>query len=73
MHYGRAPVGTGPYMFTEWVAGDHVTVTKNDSYWGEKPSLENVTYRFISDSSVRCHRAGVWRCRYYLYRRSRGL
>lgn len=51
--YGRAPVGTGPYMFTEWVSGDHIKVTKNDSYWGENPGMENVTYRFISDSSVR--------------------
>ena len=51
--HGRAPIGTGPYIFTEWVAGDHVTVTRNENYWGEKPSLKSVIYRFISDSSIR--------------------
>lgn len=28
------PVGTGQYIFKEWIAGDHATVTLNKDWWG---------------------------------------
>ena len=28
------PIGTGQYLFKEWVAGDHATVTLNPEWWG---------------------------------------
>ncbi|WP_289042758.1 ABC transporter substrate-binding protein [uncultured Aliiroseovarius sp.] len=47
-----APVGTGPFSFVEWSKGDHVTITRNDAYWGEAPALANATFKFISDPNA---------------------
>ena len=44
-----APVGTGPFRFKAWARGDKVELVRNDAYWGAKPALEAVTFRFISD------------------------
>jgi peptide/nickel transport system substrate-binding protein len=46
------PVGTGPFVFSEWVQGDHVTLTANEDYWGGKPALARATFRFISDPTA---------------------
>ncbi|HGG05734.1 MAG TPA: ABC transporter substrate-binding protein [Aliiroseovarius sp.] len=46
------PVGTGAFTFTEWVPGDHVTITRNDNYWGDAPALSEATFKFISDPNA---------------------
>ncbi|MCI2394315.1 ABC transporter substrate-binding protein [Aliiroseovarius sediminis] len=47
-----APVGTGPFSFVEWSKGDHVTIARNDAYWGETPALAKATFKFISDPNA---------------------
>lgn len=49
----KKPVGTGPFKFVEYVKGDHITVTRNDAYWGEKPMLSKLTFRFYPDDNTR--------------------
>lgn len=52
--YNSSPVGTGPYKFVEWVHGDHITLERNDDYWGEEgPYLDTVTFRFVTDENTR--------------------
>ena len=51
--FGRAPVGTGPMMFKEWVSGDRIELTGFEQYWGEKPAFDNMTIRFILEASSR--------------------
>ena len=46
------PIGTGPFRFTNWVKGDRVEITRNDTYWGTKPALKSVTFRFIADPTA---------------------
>ncbi|SEP73439.1 peptide/nickel transport system substrate-binding protein [Faunimonas pinastri] len=46
------PVGTGPFRFRDWARGDHVDLVANPDYWGAKPELQTVTFRFISDAQA---------------------
>ena len=47
------PVGTGPFMFKEWVPGNKFVMARNDNYWRKKPLLEEVTWRVIPDEASR--------------------
>jgi ABC-type transport system substrate-binding protein len=48
------PVGTGPFVFSEWVPNDHFTATANPHYWRKgMPYLSKITYKPIPDESAR--------------------
>lgn len=47
------PVGTGPYVLSEWKTGDSVTLTLNDKYWGEMPYWKTMIFKFIPDTNSR--------------------
>ncbi|MCC6712844.1 MAG: peptide-binding protein [Candidatus Dadabacteria bacterium] len=49
---GRSPVGTGPFKFVKWTTGREVVLEKNPDYWGEKPHINRIVFRIITDSSV---------------------
>lgn len=51
--YGRNPVGTGPFKFKEWKTNDHITIVRNDEYWGEKAFLDEVVFRVIPEHGTR--------------------
>lgn len=50
---GRHPIGTGPFVFEEWVPDDHLTVVRNDDYWQEPAYLDEVIFKPIPDSDAR--------------------
>jgi peptide/nickel transport system substrate-binding protein len=54
-NYSRNPIGTGPYEFSSWVSGSHIVLKKAKGYTGPaRPGhLEEVTWRFMPDPSVR--------------------
>ncbi|TSA47173.1 MAG: ABC transporter substrate-binding protein [Chloroflexi bacterium] len=48
------PIGTGPFMFDEWVKGDHITYKANPNYWQEGlPKAAELVFRFIPESATR--------------------
>ncbi len=46
------PIGTGAFMFQDWVQGDHIDIVRNPNYWGTPASLETATFSFISDPTA---------------------
>ena len=44
------PMGTGPFVVSEWVRGDRIVLARNKDYHVTGlPALDKVTYRFIPD------------------------
>ncbi len=51
--YGRNPVGTGPYKFVSWTAGDNITVERFDDYFGEPAVTKTIVFKMIPENSSR--------------------
>lgn len=50
---GRAPIGTGPFRFVEWVPDDRFVVERNDEYWMEPAFVDRIVFRPIPDTTSR--------------------
>jgi peptide/nickel transport system substrate-binding protein len=47
---GAAPIGTGPFVFKEWIQGRRVVYERNPDYWDPpKPYLDRLVIEFIED------------------------
>jgi peptide/nickel transport system substrate-binding protein len=47
------PLANGPFRIEEWVAGDHITLVRNEHYYREGlPRMDSVTFRFIPDTNA---------------------
>ena len=51
--FGRKPVGSGPYVFKEWLPGQKVTIERNDKYWGDKAKNQRVVFFIVKEDSTR--------------------
>ena len=51
----KSLIGTGPFMLSEWVKGDHVTMLKNPNWWGDPSTIkiDRAINRAITDNSQR--------------------
>ncbi|MEO9845811.1 MAG: ABC transporter substrate-binding protein [Roseobacter sp.] len=47
------PIGTGPYLLDSYDPNQQITVVLNDSYWGDAPAIDKLTFRFIADDNAR--------------------
>lgn len=46
-------IGTGPWVLTVYEKDNYAEFTRNEEYWGEKPTLEKVIVKVIGDSQSR--------------------
>ena len=44
--------GSGPFKLREWRANEAVVLERNENYYGDKPKLTRVIYRFMKESSA---------------------
>lgn len=49
----KSVVGTGPYKFVEWIQGDHLTIERNDDYWGGADRIAKITYKPVPENGSR--------------------
>jgi len=59
--FARHPVGTGPFRFDRWVAGDCLVIRRNDAYAWAPPMVDNkgpahideIVFKFLPDARER--------------------
>ena len=57
--FARAPVGTGPFVFKDWVVDAHATYERYPQYWrkdaagGTLPYLQTIRFSIIPEATVR--------------------
>jgi peptide/nickel transport system substrate-binding protein len=52
---GTETIGTGPFRFAEWKAGEYIRVVRNEDYWRgpEYPRIDEVVWAFLPDLNTR--------------------
>ena len=61
----RQPLAFGPFKVDEWVAGDHITLSKNPSYWRAAeglPRVDQLVFRFVPDSNQLLAQLAAGKC-----------
>lgn len=51
--FNRQPVGTGPYRFEQWEAGQRIVLSANPEYYGSTAKIPRLVYTFIEDENAR--------------------
>lgn len=51
--YGRAPLGAGPYMVSQWIAGQAIVLVPNPNYdlTSNKPAFQKIVFKIIEDTN----------------------
>lgn len=49
----KQPVGTGPWMLTDYKTDEYAEFTRNPHYWGEQPKIDKVVFKIIPDGDTR--------------------
>lgn len=50
--FNRKPIGTGPYRFKEWIAGQKIVLVANNDYFEGRPNIDQFIFRIVPDSST---------------------
>ena len=49
----KHPVGTGPFIFDEWVSGNYVRIKKNPDYWRGEVKVDTITFKPVPENGSR--------------------
>ena len=49
--FARNPIGNGPFVFQEWIPGDHITVVANPDA-PVLPKVEKIIFKFVPDMNT---------------------
>ena len=45
-------VGSGPFQIQEWKRGSHILLTKNPTYWGTEPTIDEIYFEFYTNADT---------------------
>lgn len=48
----ETPAGSGPYVLGAWEPGSHVTLERNQEYWGTPSHFDTVNFRYYADPNA---------------------
>jgi peptide/nickel transport system substrate-binding protein len=51
--YNQKAIGMGPYRFVEWELGGAIRLERNEDFFGERPPIDEIEFRVISDPTAR--------------------
>lgn len=46
-------IGTGPFAYESWERGQEIHLVANDEYWGGRPNIDRLVYRWVEDDTSR--------------------
>jgi len=49
LNWNPVGIGTGPFKFKSYDGGTMLELVRNEGYWGPKPHLDGITWKFITD------------------------
>jgi len=49
----KAPIGTGPWMLSEYKQNEYAIFSRNPYYWGRRPKVDQVVVKIIPDGETR--------------------
>jgi peptide/nickel transport system substrate-binding protein len=47
------PIGTGPFILSEFVPNDRIVLTANPKYWAGAPSIDKLIFLYMPDAATR--------------------
>lgn len=51
--FNRTPLGTGPYMVSEWKTADHITLVPNPYSWRGQPFFKKIIYKIVPSDNTK--------------------
>ncbi|QTA81561.1 Extracellular solute-binding protein, family 5 [Desulfonema limicola] len=51
--FEKHPVGTGPFIFSQWIPNDRIILEKNTKYWAEPPLPDKLVFKSIPNNNSR--------------------